>query len=221
MMNYNNILIYDLETNGFFSKEGKTQPIELAYLLITPTNVIEYNELYKPPKSIPSYITDINGITNEMVEGKGNWEDELDRLCDIFIVNDTLIIGHNHIKFDNKFINQLLKKNEPVFEINTNFCFDTGGEFKADLLGTKKETYDSECTIAEFHKAILDIKAKDVKWNLTAALEYYEIAKPEGMHRAMIDVLCTTKVFIKQLDRYLDNTITINPDTLNLLKQII
>ena len=41
------------------------------------------------------------------------------------------------------------------------------------------------------------------------------------MHRALTDVLCTTKVFIKQIDKYLDNTITINPDTLNLLKQII
>lgn len=40
MKNYNNILIYDLETNGFFSKEGKTQPIELAYLLITPNTLI-------------------------------------------------------------------------------------------------------------------------------------------------------------------------------------
>ena len=220
MKKYNNILVYDLETNGFFSKEGKTQPIELAYILVTPNTIIGYNELYKPSWKIPSYITDVNGITNEMVENKGSWNDEIVRIGDIFINDDMLIIGHNHIKFDNKFIEQLLEKAE-VFGIDYNNCFDTGGEFKAELLGTKKETYDTECTIAEFHKAVLDIKAKDVKWNLTAALEHYGIPKPEGMHRALTDVLCTTKVFIKQIDKYLDNTITINPDTLSLLKQII
>ena len=220
MKKYNNILVYDLETNGFFSKEGKTQPIELAYLSITPNTLIAYNELYKPSWKIPSYITDVNGITNEMVENKGEWFNEIDKLYKVFIVDDTLIIGHNNIKFDNKFINQLFV-NKEYPEINDNNCFDTGGEFKAELLGTKKETYDTECSIAEFHKAVLDIKAKDVKWNLTAALEHYEIPKPEGMHRALTDVLCTTKVFIKQIDKYLDNTITINPDTLNLLKQLI
>lgn len=221
MKDYTNILIYDLETNGFFSKEGKTQPIELAYILVTPNTIIGYNELYKPSWKIPSYITDVNGITNEMVENKGSWENESIRIYDIFIDINTLVVGHNHIKFDNKFINQLLELFNNNFEIFNENCFDTGGEFKADLLGTKKETYDTECSIAEFHKAVLDIKAKDVKWNLTAALEYYGIPKPEGMHRALTDVLCTTKVFIKQIDRYLDNTITINSDTLNLLKQII
>jgi DNA polymerase III alpha subunit (gram-positive type) len=223
MKNYNKLLIYDLETNGFYKEDGSTQPLEIAIIAVTPYKIMIYNKLFKPPQPIPRFITEINGITNDMVnEDANNWNAELHTLNNLLNNNDYLVIGHNHIKFDNRFINQLFDKytncDIKYSYMNESNCFDTGGEFKSELMGISKLELDDFGT---FHNDIVSRMVKGVKWNLETAAIHYEIPIPEIRHRALADVKLTGSVFVKQIEKYLNNHITINLHTLENLKSIL
>lgn len=95
-----NYTIIDLETTGLDSEFDEI--IEISALKIKNDCVIdEYSTLIKPNFPINTFITELTGITNEMVENAPTIEQEIKRLIN-FIGND-ILIGHN-INFDINFI---------------------------------------------------------------------------------------------------------------------
>lgn len=106
-------VVVDLETTGLDPYSG-CEIIEIGITEIKNNKIVRnYSRLVKPNLSIPSFITEITGITNEMVENEEGIENVLPRFRK-FLGNRTMI-AHN-AKFDLKFLNYYLEKYnlEPV-----------------------------------------------------------------------------------------------------------
>ena len=94
-----NYVAFDLETTGLNVETDYI--IEIGALKVIDGKVCErFMEFLKPPVSISPMITNITGITNEMVAGARNTRDiirDFVEFCDDFV-----LVGHN-IMFDYKF----------------------------------------------------------------------------------------------------------------------
>ncbi|GAA0865140.1 3'-5' exonuclease [Paraclostridium tenue] len=100
-------VVVDLETTGLDPYKG----CEIIEIGVTEINNNEigrnYSRLIKPNGIIPSLITDITNISNEMVENEKSLEEVLPKFRQY--IGDKTIIAHN-AKFDLKFLNYYLKK---------------------------------------------------------------------------------------------------------------
>lgn len=211
----NELLIYDLETNGFFEGNPNPLPIEIAAIHINPDGVVAINELISEdlsdtPILITDKITEITGITNEQLSSDGK---PLRQVLAQFAptMNADLIIGHNIVRFDNLFIKNLL--NIDLF----NKTFDTAGEFKSRKIGWNKF---AKASFADFHSKVLDVRRRGLKYNLDIACEECNIPIRPNRHRAITDVIMTADLFLFQWARY-DKSYTINPATIDKLRDYI
>ena len=92
----------DIETTGIRPKWDRI--IEIGAVKVRDGKVVDtFSELICPGVPIPSRITQLTGITNEMVTGKSKIEEVLPRFVE-FAEND-LLLGHN-IRFDYSFLKQ-------------------------------------------------------------------------------------------------------------------
>ncbi|MEK6256424.1 MAG: exonuclease domain-containing protein [Chloroflexota bacterium] len=104
------IVALDLETTGLDSK--KDAIIEIGAIRFSKNRVeAEYSQLINPGRQIPSFITQLTGITNAMVRNAPRIEEVLDELEQF--VGDVPVLGHN-VKFDLSFVRQqgLFKYND-------------------------------------------------------------------------------------------------------------
>ena len=99
-------IVVDLETTGLDPFSG-CEIIEIGITEIVNNQICRnYSRLIKPKGIIPSHITGITSITNEMVENEQSLETVLPNFRKY--VGDTTIIAHN-AKFDLKFLNYYLE----------------------------------------------------------------------------------------------------------------
>ena len=92
----------DIETTGIRPKWDRI--IEIGAVKVRDGKVVDtFSELICTGVPIPSRITQLTGITNEMVTGKSKIEEVLPRFVE-FAEND-LLLGHN-IRFDYSFLKQ-------------------------------------------------------------------------------------------------------------------
>ena len=100
-------VVVDLETTGLDPYKG----CEIIEIGVTEINNNEigrnYSRLIKPNGIIPSLITDITNISNEMVENEKSLEEVLPKFRQY--IGDKTVIAHN-AKFDLKFLNYYLDK---------------------------------------------------------------------------------------------------------------
>jgi DNA polymerase-3 subunit epsilon len=100
-------IVVDLETTGLDPYKG-CEIIEIGVTEIIDGEIVRnYSRFVKPKGIIPSFITDITNITNEMVEHEDTIEEVLPRFRKY--IGDRTIIAHN-AKFDLKFLNYYLKE---------------------------------------------------------------------------------------------------------------
>ena len=100
-------VVVDLETTGLDPYNG-CEIIEIGITEIKDNKIVRnYSRLIKPQGVIPSLITEITGITNEMVEHEEGIETVLPRFRKF--LSDRIMIAHN-AKFDLKFLNYYLRK---------------------------------------------------------------------------------------------------------------
>ena len=98
--NINNYTIIDIETTGLDPKVDEI--IEISAIKIRDNKIVsEYSTLIKPQHEISDFITNLTGITNEMVDDKPAINIVLNDYFD-FLDND-IIVGHN-INFDINFL---------------------------------------------------------------------------------------------------------------------
>ena len=97
------IVWFDIETTGF--NPFKNEIIELAAV---DNHGNEFNELIKPKSSISKKITEVTGITCDMVKDKQSIETIMPKFIEFLNVKDsgltTYLIGHNSHSFDVPFI---------------------------------------------------------------------------------------------------------------------
>ncbi len=97
----NKIVVFDLETTGLDPENFEIIEIgavKIEYGVITET----FDTLIKPKNLIPSSITEINHITNEMVENAPSCQQAI--LDFILFSKDCVLSGYNIIAFDMKFL---------------------------------------------------------------------------------------------------------------------
>jgi len=99
------MIVCDTETTGLINPKVSNlnrQPFITEFCgikLDDNFNIIgEYNQLIKPPIPISEKITEMTGITNEMVAGQPSFAQCYQNLC-LFFLGESLVIGHN-ISFD-------------------------------------------------------------------------------------------------------------------------
>lgn len=98
--------VIDIETTGLSVHNNEI--IELSALKVRGDKIIEkYSTLIKPEGKISSFISNLTGITNEMVQNSPKITEVLPSFTD-FLADDC-IIGHN-VHFDMNFIYNNLKK---------------------------------------------------------------------------------------------------------------
>jgi len=112
-------IIFDIETTGLDSSYDEV--IEIGAIKVKNNKIVsKFNSLVKPKNEIDEYITELTGITNEMVKDAPTIEEILPDFMN-YIGND-ILIGHN-VNFDINFIYDNLYRNK--FDVLTNDFIDT------------------------------------------------------------------------------------------------
>ena len=193
-------IVYDLETTGLdYTKE---QPIEIGIIKVDDNGQVEEHDIFVKTKEPLSEDTKrITNITDAMLAAQGiGLAEALEKAFAVLGIgrdgfdNNTIIIGHNILGFDNLFLQRFARELGYSFPLKKIF-YDTAGEFRARLLGEKTYVYESK---ADFHERVLRLENKSVRYNLAAACAHYGIPMNETAHRANVDCRYTLKVFEKQ-----------------------
>lgn len=97
----NDYCVVDTETTGLSAYYDEI--IEIGILRIRSNQIVDqYEQLIHPEYEIDSFITELTGITNEMVAGMPAIQDVKDEV--LRFIGDDVVIGHN-TSFDLRFLN--------------------------------------------------------------------------------------------------------------------
>jgi CRISPR-associated protein Cas2 len=151
----NSYVIVDVETTGLSAK--KNEIIEIGALKIT-NGVIsaEFQRLIKPKNSVPPFIENLTGISNELLREQGG---ESSAAISEFIrfVDDLTIVGHN-VDFDMRFLAALSER--CGFAAITNSTVDTMLLYSKLFPNTPKKLNDLAerfgVTLSGEHRALQD-----------------------------------------------------------------
>lgn len=165
------VIYFDTETTGLDFTDSRI--IELAMLIVEDGRIEEYDEFINVGFDLPAKITEITGITDEMLITKGISEasvaDDLKRN----LTPGTVMIAHN-CQFDLLFVYNLLKRHYPsqaddivssLDWIDTVTVLKDRKEFPHKLIDAVKHYGIEE---VNFHRAIDDTKAL---YDVTLALK--------------------------------------------------
>lgn len=104
----NRYVVIDLETTGH-SPTNNDKIIEVGIVIVEDDKIIgEYGTFLNPNKSIPTFISNLTGITDEDVEDAPSFLEKADEIVAFF--EDSYLIAHN-VPFDLGFLNAELIKN--------------------------------------------------------------------------------------------------------------
>ena len=98
--NVSEYVVFDLETTGMSA--DKSEIIEIGAVKVWNDEVVEeYSQLIHPEHRIPYFITNLTGISNEMVRNEPTAKDVLPKFRDF--ISDYVLIAHN-ASFDMRFL---------------------------------------------------------------------------------------------------------------------
>lgn len=139
--------VIDIETNGLSPKTSEI--LEISALKFRSDKLTDsFSTLIKPTQRINWYITNLTGITDDMVKDAPKISDALSLFYN-FIGND-ILIGHN-INFDINFLyDNLLKHNNIIF---TNSFVDT---LRIARVALPNLINHKQTTIAQYYKISTD-----------------------------------------------------------------
>lgn len=198
---------YPFHHNIVYGTDTQPYMIQLSYVILKknsgeyspPTIEFHYNEFIRLPEgeTISEFITNINGITQEMSDNGVNIIDALHTFTHWFLKCDS-IIGHN-IKFDSTIIRIELQRHENILKMHypyINIVFN--------------EVYDQTQRIDYFDTMIrgnkicgIMIPKKDgngLKLKLPKLVEMYDVLfhrTAQHFHNSMVDVLVTMRCYLK------------------------
>lgn len=96
--------VVDIETTGGNASQSKIT--EIAIVITDGENVLdEYESLVDPGIHIPSFITNLTGITNQMVEDAPDFNEIAPRVAEL--LQDKVFVAHN-VNFDYSFVKKQL-----------------------------------------------------------------------------------------------------------------
>lgn len=105
------VIYFDTETTGLECSE--CQIIELAMITVIDGKIVEeYDRFIRVDGKLPPRITEITGITDQMLDDEGFDEAEIAEDLRERLTPDTLMIAHN-AQFDLSFVYSLLERHYP------------------------------------------------------------------------------------------------------------
>lgn len=174
----NTYVVFDFETTGF-NAGGGDSIIEVGAVKLLDGKIIDkFSELIDPGRDVPKKITEVTGITTEMVKGKDNEEIVIKRFIEWF--KDYPMVAHN-AKFDVSFLEMAYKK----YNL---------GEYKNTVIDTLElsRTMDVEYG----------------RHSLSALVKRYNIPFDEDSHhRGDYDAEATALVFHKMMQKLYDRNL--------------
>lgn len=189
-----NYIVWDFETSGLDPQ--KNVPIELGFIQVENGQIKnEKTFLLKTPRlKLDKIITDITGITDEMLDKEGvDMVPAITAFEELFHSNMPHVT-HNGLRFDIPFLEYALQLNgvdyDTDFERN---AIDTAVIYKAQKLNMPRRFNE---TFAQWGKRVMDVKAYGVKYNVGICCEELGIEKTD-QHRALADVLLTNEIYKK------------------------
>ena len=172
-------VIFDLETTGLYADRGDSI-IEIGAVKMKNGEIIdEFNLLVNPGRKLDSKITEITGISDDMLVGKKKEKDAVIEFIDW--VGDLTLVAHN-AKFDISFINRAYRE------------YDLG-ELKNHLIDTLGLSRYLESN-HRYHNLATLVKRYNIEWD------------EDNHHRASYDAKGTALIFYKMLNKLELNNIT-------------
>ena len=171
------LIVFDLETTGLKKLTDRIlsfSAVKVTYDGISFREVNRINQFINPEMQIPQEVSNINGITNEMVADKPT-EDEAAEIIKGFIGENAIIAGYNSKNFDEGFVDAMYQR---VF--GENFSYD----LHTDVFPMAKELLESD------------------KYKLSVVAEKYGLDMGLTFHQSMDDVIATTRVLQLALGVY-------------------
>lgn len=150
-------IFLDTETTGLSHEKDKILELGMVKFEYTKDGRIyqivdEFNQYQDPEEPIPSGITELTGITDEMVKGKYIDQEEVTQ----FLENVDIIIAHN-AAFDRPFFDKMF----PYLPPNTWGCSRADIDWKAEKIESHKLEYLAYKYnfFYEGHRAVIDCLA--------------------------------------------------------------
>lgn len=158
-------VVFDLETTGLDSKVDEI--IEIGALKIVDNKIVDtFQELIRPKSTISAFITNLTGITNEMVKESSSIEEVLPRFLEF--VGDFVLVGHNvnfdisfiydasmrisHQPFSNDYIDTLRLSRKLLNNLYRHKLGEIANYYGIDTTGSHRSLKDVEMTLAIFYK---------------------------------------------------------------------
>jgi DNA polymerase III epsilon subunit-like protein len=218
MENRNRILVFDVETTGLLPKMHKNgeKPYLNEYPYILQLSFVLYNTLLKKIESKHDYyikipsdiiisekITELTGITREMVDKKGV---DIVEALDAFYTEYTkcgCVIGHN-VDFDKTMIKVALQRN--IEEINRKYpyCMNIFNLLYEQNMGIRSYcTMKNSMNVCNILISKKDASGAEIgkpykKWPTLLELHQHLFESvPENLHNSLVDVLVCLKCYLQ------------------------
>ena len=164
---FSSFVSFDIETTGL---PRDSEIIEIGAVKVVNGEITDtFSELVDPCMPIPPYISQLTGITDEMVKGKGKIDEVLPRFQQF--AGNKILVGHNAISFDSKIMGYWADKYEVYIG---NDVFDT-----LRFLRYRCEPFPN-------------MESK----NLGCLCDYFGITAKD-YHRACADAMMTAKLYFE------------------------
>ncbi|WP_142414361.1 PolC-type DNA polymerase III [Hathewaya massiliensis] len=204
-------IVFDIETTGFSSENDKI--IEIGAVKIKEGVIIDnFNNFVNPKISIPYNITELTGITNDMVRSEDGIEIVLPKFLDF--IKDSVLVAHN-ASFDTSFIKKNcrdlnLKLNNPIMDTIplSKFLYPELKRFKLNVVAKHLNI-----SLENHHRAVDDAKATgEILIKSFEKLRENEILTMKELNKAFLNnfnvksantnhliILCKNQIGLKNL----------------------
>ncbi|MCX7909686.1 MAG: exonuclease domain-containing protein [Ignavibacteria bacterium] len=165
-----NFIVVDVETTGTNPEYGRI--IEIACVIVNDGTIKgEFVSLVNPRQHIPNFISQMTGITNEMVFQAPGFEEIIDKIQQIFELKNSVFVAHN-VNFDYNFVKKSFER-----------------------IGKKFPDLPKLCTLKLARRLITGINKKNV-----GSLSEYLGISIKNRHRAFGDARATAQILLELLE---------------------
>lgn len=202
-------VVFDIETSGLYNEFDDL--IEFAGLKVKHNQIIDQTDFFvKPSKPISSFISKKTHITNDVLNEQGRpLKESLNYIQEW--IKDCVLIAHNGINFDYRFLNKKFEQNN-LPTIN-NAIIDTmqvsryvNGDLAKHSLGVIAHSYHLEYNEAIAHRADFDTEVLFAVWKVM-----FDKLKEKGItNLQQLQTLSSPAYWSRQFS---DNVIAIYPKT--------
>lgn len=193
-------IVWDLETTGFVAPECKI--LEIGCFIVRGDNVQEKHWVFQNNVEIPEKITELTGITKEIIDAEGRDPKEcLMEFLPLF-KQAKKNLTHNGIRFDIPFLTDFAEsvlgwtpeQKAMSKALIRSRAFDTAVHFKAQKLGMKQNDNEPHHL---FGDRVMSVRSF-VKFNLGLCCDEIGVSRENiQQHRALADVFLTYEIYKK------------------------